>query len=52
MIARQLVLGAALVLAAGSFAAPAAAQNYPDRPIKLRGGRSRRADRSTPWRAS
>jgi hypothetical protein len=35
MIARQLVLGAALVLAAGSFATPAAAQNYPDRPIKL-----------------
>ena len=35
MIARQLVLGAALVLAAGSFAAPAAAQNYPDRLIKL-----------------
>jgi tripartite-type tricarboxylate transporter receptor subunit TctC len=35
MIARQLVLGAGLVLALASLADSAAAQNYPDKPIKL-----------------
>ncbi len=35
MIARQLVWGVALVLAVAAFAAPAPAQTYPDRPIKL-----------------
>ena len=35
MIARQLLLGAAVVLAVSSLAAPAAAQTYPEKPIKL-----------------